>query len=370
MNKDNAFNFLSDNNLQSIFSNIDSIFNKDMFQMPGEPFQKNENSNTTNNFSFENSFGDFFKKFENNTETNFNNVETEPLGENNPIQAWTNNDIFELGLKDNQNKPPQPKIETKAVLPEINAPVSAKIDEKPEQKSLFPKKDIKTFSFTKENGKKASPPKIFHLKRPLRPKDENESNTKRIKYEPSTPGQAIKPKPNPPEIKSILNAEKNPTAPSRNSNQFIDLDAKKSKPEPQTPGRSIKPIARSSEKRPSFSSNNSNEKLIIPRTPGPQRQSKPNYQKDLEEKIAEIKRFDEEKRHLEELKKTIEALEEHGGMPCPKIGYECLLELKETFMSVQLKLLKARADQVSILNQFLTISTPDLESRLKKLKIV
>lgn len=315
-----------------------------MFQMPTETFQKPE---IQSGFSFENSFGDFFKNFDKKIDTSFSTVDSDPQADTNGVaNSWQEN--FE-SYKENIPEAPSnlPKSELKP------APKSTFTLAKPSELKAQVPRSTRPFSFTKEKTQK-SPPKLLNLKRPLKPKDENEDGLKRVIPEPTTPGISRSKQLDTKNNFCLDKAKK------------LDLEIKRF---PQTPGQTIKATLRGSEKKSAGLSLEKPGVFQASRTPGPVRKDLKNPQKELEEKMTDIKRFEEEKRHLDELKRTIEALEEAGGVPCPKQGYECLLEIKESFLQIQLMLLKTRAEQVSILNQFLTVSTPDLDAKLAKLSI-
>ena len=96
------------------------------------------------------------------------------------------------------------------------------------------------------------------------------------------------------------------------------------------------------------------------KTPAPAKSSKkeflsekPKPIKEAVETCGKFKDFEQEKKHLEELKKTIESL---GSLEFPiENQVEDFLSVKEDFMRLQLDLLKLRAETLSITNMILIV---------------
>lgn len=87
------------------------------------------------------------------------------------------------------------------------------------------------------------------------------------------------------------------------------------------------------------------------------------------EELINIKRFEEERRHFEELKRTMDSLEENKAIPNVESGCEALVSTKELFTDIQMRILSLSAAQMACMNDILILEDPAVLNRLQELGI-
>lgn len=97
---------------------------------------------------------------------------------------------------------------------------------------------------------------------------------------------------------------------------------------------------------------------------------KPQKWEDLaSEEITNIKRFEEERRHFEELKRTMDILEENKAIPSVESACETMVSLKELFSDIHLRIISLTASQLACMNDILILEDPAVLCRLEDLGI-